>query len=109
MNSRPREPLRFFAMSDLIDILDGCCAGLPRGYCSVDYLIKLVHGDERVPATVGDAEVRAAIVIAVEKGYLEYTEKGLASTDGSPWIATTQSRAMRAERAPRYGSGVDDE
>ncbi len=109
MNSRPREPLRFFAMSDLIDILDGCCAGLPRGYCSVDYLIRRVREDRRLPATVGDAEVRAAIVIAVEKGYLEYRNEGLSSTDGSPWIGSTQSRAMRAERAPRYGSGVDDE
>ncbi len=88
-----RNPCAVLDMETLVQIAASHLSHLYLRRCSVGYLLKLVHGDERVPLTVGDQEVLAALVIGVEQGRFLYPTAAdaadsapLPSTDGTPWI-----------------------
>lgn len=88
-----------FALWRLVEVLDETLASTARGQCSVGYLITRARLDHRVPsAVVSDDEFKAAIVIAVEKGYMEYRDMGLPASDGTPWLVTTATRGTQGLR-----------
>ena len=70
-----------FTMDALVYVVVDHTANYTLGV-SETQLIRRVHGDERVPSSVGDTEVRAAIAIAFAQGLIKTDGP---SGDGSPW------------------------
>lgn len=50
------------------------------------HLLRLVHGDPAVPSSVKDDDVLAALTVAVERGWLAYSETRFDTRDGHPCI-----------------------
>jgi len=114
--------LEDLTFDELVRVLVEDLCDTSRRVCSVGYLTRLVHGDERVPARVKDPDVLAALTVAVEKGWVAYENRNgirpsLPSTDGTPFVRVTQAgldlvyktpgrtRAEALDFAPRYRTG----
>lgn len=83
--------LEDLSQEDLIVIVVEALVDTRLG-ASVTHLLRLVHGDERVPARVKDDDVKAALAVVVEKGLMTYrTRQGL---DNPTVIATQNGRDL---------------
>lgn len=86
---------------ELVRVLLEDLCDTARRECSVGYLTKLVHGDERVPSRIKDPDVLAALTVAVEKGWIEYrgapdgdrpwAAPSFPSSDGTPFVRPTEA------------------
>lgn len=88
--------LEDLSFDELVRVLVEDLCDTSRGECSVGYLTRLVHGDDRVPSRVKDPDVLAALTVAVEKGWIEYKNTAperlfLPSTDGTPFLRVTDA------------------